>query len=103
MGNLGNIMRNHWQHFEAHIPSVEWANALLDIVERSGNLIMHSGQLGREDVERIGINIRDWLKQVGTWPKQDQPRLPRVIHCPEIPKELEVTIDWRNLGNSYHS
>jgi hypothetical protein len=66
MGDLGNIMRNNWQHFEAHIPSVEWANALLDIVERSRNVIMHSGQLGREDVERIGINIRDWIKQVGT-------------------------------------
>lgn len=66
MGDLGNIMRNSWQHFEAHIPSIEWANSLLDIVERSRNVIMHSGFLGREDVERIGINIRDWIKQVGT-------------------------------------
>jgi hypothetical protein len=66
MGDLGNIMRNSWQHFEAHIPSIEWAGSLLDIVERSRNLIMHSGYLGREDVERVGINIRDWIKQVGT-------------------------------------
>ena len=66
MGDLGNIMRNSWQHFEAHIPSIEWANSLLDIVERSRNVIMHSGYLGREDVERVGINIRDWIKQVGT-------------------------------------
>jgi Swt1-like HEPN len=66
MGDLGNIMRNSWQHFEAYIPSIEWANSLLDIVERSRNLIMHSGYLGREDVERVGINIRDWIKQVGT-------------------------------------
>lgn len=66
MGDLGNIIRNSWQHFEAYIPSIEWANSLLDIVERSRNVIMHSGYLGREDVERIGINIRDWIKQVGT-------------------------------------
>ena len=66
MGDLGNIMRNNWQHFEAHIPSIEWANQLLDIVERSRNVIMHSGYLGREDVERVGINVRDWIKQVGT-------------------------------------
>jgi Swt1-like HEPN len=66
MGDLANIIRNNWQHFEAHIPSSEWASALMDIVERSRNVIMHSGYLGGEDVERVGINIRDWIKQVGT-------------------------------------
>lgn len=66
MGDLANIMRNNFAHFEAHIPSIEWASAVLDVVERSRNVIMHSGYLGREDVERIGINIRDWVKQVGT-------------------------------------
>jgi hypothetical protein len=66
MGDLANIMRNNFAHFEAHIPSIEWAGAVLDVIERSRNVIMHSGHLGREDVERIGINIRDWVKQVGT-------------------------------------
>jgi hypothetical protein len=66
MGDLGNIIRQNPAHFEAYIPSSEWANSLLDIIERSRNVIMHSGYLGREDVERIGINIRDWIKQVGT-------------------------------------
>jgi len=65
MGDLGNIIRNAWTHFEAHLPSIEWANSVLDVVERSRNVIMHSGFLGREDVERVGINIRDWVKQVG--------------------------------------
>jgi len=65
MGDLGNIIRNAWEHFEAHIPSMEWAGAVLDIVERSRNVIMHSGSLSSEDVERVGINIRDWVKQVG--------------------------------------
>jgi Swt1-like HEPN len=66
MGDLANIMRNNWMHFEPHIPSIEWASAVLDVIEKSRNVIMHSGYLGREDVERIGINIRDWIKQVGT-------------------------------------
>jgi hypothetical protein len=66
MGDLSNLMRNNFVHFEAHIPSIEWASAVLDVIERSRNVIMHSGCLGREDVERIGINIRDWVKQVGT-------------------------------------
>lgn len=66
LSDLGNIMRNNWQYFEPHIPSAEWASAVFDIIERSRNVIMHSGYLGPEDVERVGINIRDWIKQVGT-------------------------------------
>lgn len=65
MGDLISIMRQNWPHFEPYIPSVEWAASILDIVERSRNVIMHSGLLERADVERIGIFIRDWVKQVG--------------------------------------
>ena len=66
LGDLGNIIRNAYPHFEPYIPSIEWANSVLDVIERSRNVIMHSGTLDREDVERVGINIRDWVKQVGT-------------------------------------
>ena len=34
-------------------------------LEKSRNVIMHSGELGERDIERIGINIRDWISQVG--------------------------------------
>ncbi|MBQ8611422.1 MAG: hypothetical protein IJ412_06900 [Oscillospiraceae bacterium] len=34
-------------------------------LEHHQNIIMHSGVLGRRDVERIGTNIRDWISQVG--------------------------------------
>jgi hypothetical protein len=66
LGDLGNIIRNNWPHFEAQIPSIEWASSIFDVIERSRNVIMHSGQLSLEDVARVGINIRDWVKQVGT-------------------------------------
>ncbi len=65
MGDLVSIIRQNWLHFEPYIPSVEWAANLMDVVERSRNVIMHSGMLSRSDVERIGIYIRDWIKQVG--------------------------------------
>jgi hypothetical protein len=32
MSDLGNIIRNNWVHFEPHIPSVEWANAVFEII-----------------------------------------------------------------------
>jgi hypothetical protein len=65
MGDLVSIIRQNWTYFEPYIPSVEWAANLMDVIERSRNVIMHSGMLSRSDVERIGIYIRDWIKQVG--------------------------------------
>jgi hypothetical protein len=65
MSDLISILRQNWVHFEAYIPTIEWAASLVDVIERSRNVIMHSGNLSRTDVERIGIYIRDWIKQVG--------------------------------------
>jgi hypothetical protein len=64
--DLITIMRNeNWPRLEPYIGSIEWAAAIFDVVERSRNVIMHSGMLDKEDVQRLGINIRDWIKQVG--------------------------------------
>ncbi|MBT6227133.1 MAG: hypothetical protein HOI47_10790 [Candidatus Scalindua sp.] len=66
MADLVNIIRNNWEQFEPHIQSVDWAASIFDAVERSRNVIMHSGVLEKGDIERLGIFIRDWVKQVGT-------------------------------------
>lgn len=47
------------------VQSVEWAKHILDTVEHSRNIIMHSGCLEREDVERLAMAMRDWLTQIG--------------------------------------
>ena len=65
MADLVNIIRNNWQVFEPHIKSIEWAANIFDAVERSRNVIMHSGALEKGDIERLGVFIRDWVKQVG--------------------------------------
>jgi hypothetical protein len=64
--HIVNIIRANWEFFEPFLPSPEWTTSVFDAIERSRNVIMHSGILDREDVERVGINIRDWVKQVGT-------------------------------------
>lgn len=64
--DLINIIRNNWPIFEPYIQRLEWAANVFDVIERSRNVIMHSGVLEPEDIERIGINIRDWIKQVGS-------------------------------------
>lgn len=65
LGDLGSIIRANSDKFEPYVQSAEWAASVFDVVERSRNVIMHSGTLGKEDIERLGINIRDWIKQVG--------------------------------------
>ncbi len=65
LSNLLALIRHNWIHFEPHIQNLEWATAIFDAIERSRNVIMHSGQLEKEDIERLGIYIRDWVKQVG--------------------------------------
>lgn len=64
--DLLDIIRANWEAFEPFLPSVDWTGSVFDSVERSRNVIMHSGQLGPRDVERVGIHLRDWVTQVGT-------------------------------------
>lgn len=64
-GDLVSIMQQNYDLFEVHIISIDWARQIIQTLERSRNVIMHSGELGRKDIERIGTNIRDWISQVG--------------------------------------
>ena len=58
-------VQNNWDAFEDLIGNLAWAAGIFDVIERSRNVIMHSGMLEKEDIERLGVNIRDWIKQVG--------------------------------------
>jgi len=64
-GDLTSIMIQNWSHFEYHLQSQDWARQIINTLERSRNVIMHSGELANEDIERIGTHIRDWIRQVG--------------------------------------
>jgi hypothetical protein len=66
--DLFSIISNsqNWHLFEPHLASIEWSKSILKSLEKSRNIIMHSGELSREDIERIGTNIRDWIRQVGS-------------------------------------
>lgn len=64
-GDLVSILSQNFSLFEDYIISIDWARQIIQTLERSRNVIMHSGELGRKDIERIGTNIRDWISQVG--------------------------------------
>lgn len=64
-GDLSSIIVTNWAVFEKVLVDMEWAKATLSVLERSRNIVMHGGTLARQDIERIGINIRDWTRQAG--------------------------------------
>jgi len=55
----------NWDFFEDLFGDPDWVRHSIKSLERSRNVIMHSGQLTLEDIERVGIVIRDWVRQVG--------------------------------------
>jgi len=65
-GDLSSIVGGNWAYFEDYLQSQEWMRQIITTLERSRNVIMHSGELGAQDIERIGTSIRDWIRQVGT-------------------------------------
>lgn len=64
-GDLASIIVTNWAVFENLVVNLEWAKALLSTLEKSRNIVMHGGILAKEDIERVGMNIRDWIRQTG--------------------------------------
>jgi len=64
--DLTSVIQVNWESFEDLFPDIDWVRHIIRTIERSRNVIMHSGQLSLEDIERVGVTIRDWIRQVGT-------------------------------------
>lgn len=64
-GDLSSIIVTNWSVFEDVLVDLEWTKTTLSVLERSRNIVMHGGLLDRQDIERIGNNIRDWIRQAG--------------------------------------
>ena len=64
-GDLSSIIVVNRGDFEITLSDIEWAKSVLSVLERSRNIVMHGGVLAIQDIERIGGNIRDWIRQVG--------------------------------------
>ena len=64
-GQLMSRIPTNWADFVDLLQSQQWVQHIFETMERSRNVIMHSGTLPNEDIERVGICIRDWVKQTG--------------------------------------
>lgn len=63
--DLSATIVTNWPLFENILGSAEWVKEIFKTIERSRNVIMHSGELLHEDIERLGMCMRDWINQVG--------------------------------------
>jgi len=63
--DLVTIIANNWDRFNVLLGDIDWVRSTIKSLERSRNVIMHSGELSLEDIQRVGTIIRDWIRQVG--------------------------------------
>lgn len=64
-GHLGRLITNHWSEFEDLLPNQSWVQSRLNDAELSRNVIAHTNLLSSEEVDRIEVILRDWIKQIG--------------------------------------
>ena len=62
-GDFIAIFHQNWAMFQPHLTTIEWVSHIFRTLERSRNVIMHSGELSQTDIERVGTLIRDWFSQ----------------------------------------
>ena len=65
LGNLTQIVVNNWEEFSDIIPNQAWLSSRMDDLEKSRNIIMHTGYLPDIEIERIESIVRDLLNQLG--------------------------------------
>jgi Swt1-like HEPN len=62
--DLGLLIQNHWHLFKDLLPTQQWAVSRLQDAERSRNVIAHTNVLSDEELVRLELLARDWIRQV---------------------------------------
>lgn len=65
LGNLGQLIIANWDDFSDIIPNQAWLASRMDDLEMSRNIIMHTGNLPADEIDRIESIVRDILRQIG--------------------------------------
>ena len=66
-GDLKDIIINghNWTKFNFFFPDQHWVISRLNDLELSRNIIAHNNLLPKDEVKRIEMYFRDWIKQIG--------------------------------------
>lgn len=65
LANLGQIITVNWDDFSDIVPNQAWLTSRMDDLEMSRNIIMHTGVLPTDEIDRIESIVRDLLRQIG--------------------------------------
>lgn len=63
-GDLALMIQTHYDLFKDLLPGQTWALSRLNDAERSRNVIAHTNILSEEEVVRLEMLVRDWIRQV---------------------------------------
>lgn len=66
LGDLPAIAHseNGWKVFSALLPTDKWLHGRVEVIEASRNVVAHMNPLQKRDIDRIRINLEDWLDQI---------------------------------------
>lgn len=64
--NLASIMMSEkgWPVFKSIFPSDKWVPSLIEKIEVSRNVVAHMNPLRKKDIDRVRMNLEDWLEQI---------------------------------------
>lgn len=63
-GDLALILQTHWVEFKDLLPDQAWAVSRIQDAERSRNVIAHTNILSDDELVRLEMHVRDWVRQV---------------------------------------
>lgn len=63
-GDLALLIQTHYDLFKDLVPGQTWVVSRLNDAERSRNVIAHTNVLSDEEVVRLELLVRDWVRQV---------------------------------------
>ena len=64
-GDLALLFTNHWSVFKDLLPDQHWVQSRMQEAERSRNVIAHTNVLAPEEISRLEMYLRDWIRQLG--------------------------------------
>jgi hypothetical protein len=62
-GDLGLFIVNHWNIFKDFFENQAWVTSRIQEAERTRNVIAHTNILASDEIQRLEMYMRDWMKQ----------------------------------------
>lgn len=64
LDHLGLIVQNNWADFKQILPSPQWVRQRIDEIAHSRNPVAHMNPISKDDIQRINVYFRDWVKLI---------------------------------------